>query len=192
MRRPSFPPDPLEETPSGTVQGGTAQGGTVQGSQERTGLAEATGVAEETARADDPVSGEAARPTPDTGHALTDWPGVRGTWAGRWRTLSRLPVTLMIASVLLGLGIVQLTFHLGHTVYRSFTWLQDTRQTSARVQALQRDVNMLHDAEKAASDPAYLEQLARCQGFVGQKEQVIVAPNAPTTPSENCQVIRLP
>lgn len=118
--------------------------------------------------------------------------GSRGTWAGRWHTLSRLPVTLMIASVLLGLGIVQLSFQLGNTIYRSVTWKQETQQTAGRVKTLQRDVNILRDAEKSASDPAYLEELARCQGFVGRGESVIVAQNAPTTPTENCQAVRLP
>lgn len=132
--------------------------------------------------------------TPTSEDALLDGTrlGEQGTWAGRWRTLGRLPVTLMLASVLLGLGIVQLTFHLGNSMYRSFTWTQQITQTRARVQALQRDVNILRDAEQAAQDPAYLEELARCQGYVRRSESVIVAPNPPTTPGENCQVIRLP
>lgn len=127
-------------------------------------------------------------------HALLDSPrlGERGTWAGRWRTLTRLPITLMISSVLLGLGIVQLTFHLGNSMYRSVTWTQEIKETSARVQGLQRDVNILRDAEKAAQNAEYLEQLARCQGYVRKTESVVVSPSAPTTPGENCQVIRLP
>lgn len=163
MRRPVTPPTPPEETPPEA-----AELPEQAGEQDKTG---------------------AASPDPD----FPPLPFIqRGSWAGRWRRLSRLPVTLMIASLLLGLGIVQLTFQLGNTAYRSLTWRQETRQTKARVAALQQDVNILRDAEKAAQDPAYLEELARCQGYVGHNENVVVATTAPTTPGENCQAVRLP
>ena len=120
----------------------------------------------------------------------------RGTLAGRWHALNRrwgrLPITLMIASLLLGLGIVQLSFQIGNSIYRSVTWSQDTRATLGRVHGLESDVHILQDAQKMASDPAYLEQLARCQGFVGGKEKVVVASNAPTNPGSSCDVVRLP
>lgn len=116
----------------------------------------------------------------------------RGTLQGRWRVLSRLPIIMMLASLLLGLGIVQLTFQIGNSIYRSATWQNETRETKARVAGLQKDVKILQDAESSASDPAYLEQLARCQGFVGRNEAVIVSPNAPTNPGESCAPVRLP
>ncbi len=119
-------------------------------------------------------------------------PPRRRTLASRWRALQRLPVTLMLASLLAGLGIVQLSFQLGLMTYRSVTWTQETRAAQMRVQGLERDVQVLQDAERSANDPTYLEQLARCQGFVGAKETVVVSPTAPSTPSDNCNARRLP
>lgn len=120
----------------------------------------------------------------------------RGTLAGRWQALSRqwsrLPVIMMLASLLLGLSIVQLSFQIGNSVYRSITWQRETRETLKQVRALQRDVKILKDAERMASDPTYLEQLARCQGFVGGHEEVVVATSASSTPGENCSAVRLP
>ncbi|UQN07338.1 cell division protein FtsB [Deinococcus sp. QL22] len=124
--------------------------------------------------------------------ASTPTPPRRRTLAARWRSVQRLPVTLMLASLLAGLGIVQLSFQLGLIAYRTTTWTQETNATQSRVQGLERDVRVLQDAERAASDPVYLEQLARCQGFVGAKETVVVSPAAPSTPSENCTARRLP
>ncbi|WP_034386605.1 hypothetical protein [Deinococcus sp. YIM 77859] len=119
-------------------------------------------------------------------------PPVRRDWRAFWRQVQRLPVTLMLASVLAGLGIVQLTFQLGNLVYRSVTWSGETRQTQQRIRDLERDLRVLREAEQAAFDPAYLEILARCQGFVGAEEKVVVSPRAPDTPSENCNTLRLP
>lgn len=120
----------------------------------------------------------------------------RNTLAGRWETLnrqlSRLPVIMMLASLLLGLGIVQLTFQIGNSIYRSVTWKQETQVTMKRVRELQQDVNILKDAERMALDPGYLEQLARCQGFVRNSERVVIATNAPTNPGDNCSAVRLP
>ncbi|MFC4640448.1 cell division protein FtsB [Deinococcus hohokamensis] len=109
-----------------------------------------------------------------------------------WRRISRLPLSMMLASVLSALGIVQLSFQLGNTAYRSLTWSAQTRETKARIQALERDVKILKDAERNASNPDYLREQARCQGFVGADEQVVVATNAPEIPGENCRVVRLP
>lgn len=115
-------------------------------------------------------------------------PGLRA----RWRQVRRLPFTLMITSLLAGLGIVQLSFQLGNLAYRTVIWTGETRAAEARIGALERDVRVLREAAAAAQDPAYLEQLARCQGFVGTEEEIIVAVGAPETPGENCAVRRLP
>ncbi len=122
--------------------------------------------------------------------------GRRGTLLGRWeplsRSLGRLPITMMMTSLLLALGIVQLTFQIGNSIYRTVVWTEDTRATQGRIAGLQHDVQVLQDAEKMATDPAYLEQLARCQGFVGGKETVVVATNAPANPGSSCDAVRLP
>ncbi|MFB9990726.1 cell division protein FtsB [Deinococcus oregonensis] len=139
----------------------------------------------------------AASALPDEESTLQDSgtaprPPRRRTLASRWRAAQRLPVTLMLASLLAGLGIVQLSFQLGLMAYRSVTWTQETRATQSRVQGLEQDVKVLQDAERSASDPSYLEQLARCQGFVGAAETVVVSSTAPGTPSDNCVARRLP
>ena len=110
-----------------------------------------------------------------------------------FQRLQRLPLTMMAASLLAGLGIVQLTFQLGNSVYRTLTWSAETRQTQARVQTLERDVQILQDAVRASQDPEYLRALARCRGFVGKNERVVVASDAPDTPpGENCKALRVP
>ncbi|AWT34229.1 hypothetical protein GCM10008956_33720 [Deinococcus arenae] len=118
-------------------------------------------------------------------------PPPRRDW---WRRLQRLPLSMMLASALLGLGIVQLTFQLGHSLYRTSIWTSDTQATRLRIQGLQSDIEELQDAVKAAQTPEHLRELARCRGYVGADEQVIVARSAPTpdTPSENCQALRVP
>ena len=198
MRRPVTPPKPPEKTPGGSGETTSRPDAQANSDAPFKDARFSTDPQASTASADTAPTPDAQADAPsststDSGpYTLLDSLGRSGTWAGRWRTLSRLPVTLMISSVLLGLGIVQLTFHIGNSLYRSFTWQQEINQTNARVQNLQRDVNILRDAEKAAQDPAYLEELARCQGFVRTSESVIVSPQASTTPGENCQVIRLP
>ncbi|WP_230275478.1 MULTISPECIES: cell division protein FtsB [unclassified Deinococcus] len=124
-------------------------------------------------------------------------PPTRDTWWQRaeryFQRLQRLPLTMMAASLLAGLGIVQLTFQLGNSVYRTLTWSAETRQTQARVQTLERDVQILQDAVRASQDPEYLRALARCRGFVGKNERVVVASDAPDTPpGENCKALRVP
>lgn len=109
-----------------------------------------------------------------------------------WQRLGRLPLAMILTSLLAALGIVQLSFQLGNTVYRSVTWMQETQKTQAHIRQLERDVRVLQDAEKNANDPTYLRQLARCQGFIGVNEKIIVSPDAPDTPGENCQEVRLP
>ncbi|KEF33986.1 MULTISPECIES: hypothetical protein [Deinococcus] len=116
----------------------------------------------------------------------------RRGWRSRWRRLQRLPVALVVASLLSALGIVQLSFQLGNLVYRTVTWQGETRAAEERIRALERDVRVLREAEAAALDPAYLEVLARCQGFVGENEELVVAENAPDAPGEICHTLRLP
>ncbi len=109
-----------------------------------------------------------------------------------WRQAQRLPVTMMLASLLAGLGIVQLSFQLAQSAYRAVTWTQETRATQARVQGLERDVRILKEAQANARTPEYLREQARCLGMVGETETVIVAEGAPETVDALCDVKRLP
>ncbi|MDV6373117.1 cell division protein FtsB [Deinococcus arenicola] len=108
------------------------------------------------------------------------------------RRLMRLPLTMMLTSLLAGLGIVQLSFQLVNTAYRSSTGSQQSAEARTHIQSLERDVQVLQDAEDNAVTPGYLRELARCQGFVGVGERVVVSPEAPASPGENCSVVRLP
>ena len=116
-------------------------------------------------------------------------PRPRGSW---WRRAARLPLALMLTSLLAALGIVQLSFQLLNTGYRTLSWSQQRSETQARIDALERDIAVLQAARAASNDPNYLRQLARCQGFVGATETVVVSPSAPDVPGENCQIVRLP
>ena len=98
---------------------------------------------------------------------------------------------MIIASLLLGLGTVQLAFQIGNSAYRTVTWRQETAEVQARVDALQRDVRTLKDAQQAASTVEYLRTLARCQGFVDPGELVVVATGAQTS-GTICDSLRLP
>ena len=110
----------------------------------------------------------------------------------QWRLLQRLPLSMMLASLLLFLGSVQMVYQLGNNIYRTVVWRQETAQTQARVEKLQGELRILKDAEAAAADPAYLRTLARCYGYVGQGETVVVAKGAPDSPAEICDMQRLP
>ncbi|SEJ37190.1 hypothetical protein SAMN04488058_10712 [Deinococcus reticulitermitis] len=113
-------------------------------------------------------------------------------WRARWRRLRRFPLTMMIASLLLALGTVQLAFQIGTSVYRTVTWRQETAQVQVRVDTLQRDVQTLKDAQQAGSTVEYLRTLARCQGFVDPGELVVVASRAAGASGNICDSLRLP
>jgi cell division protein FtsB len=109
-----------------------------------------------------------------------------------WEEVRRLPLTMMIASLLAALGIVQMTFLLGHGVYRYVTWQQQTMQVRAQQAQLKADVQILQDARDRANDAEYLGALSRCLGYVGKNEQVLVANSAEESSSGNCDPVRLP
>ncbi|WP_229783976.1 cell division protein FtsB [Deinococcus sedimenti] len=118
-------------------------------------------------------------------------PPPRRDW---WRRLQRLPLSMMLASALLALGIVQLTFQVGHSLYRTTTWTRDTEAAQARIRDLERDIEELQDAVAAAQTPEHLRELARCEGFVGVTEKKIVARSASPQdgPTEICKILRVP
>ncbi|ADV68616.1 hypothetical protein [Deinococcus maricopensis] len=109
-----------------------------------------------------------------------------------WQQWRRLPLAMVIASVLAGLGIVQMTFLIGHTAYRSVTWSREARQARADVKVLREDIRVLTEVQTHANDPVYLGALARCLGFVGAEERVVVDENAVEPKSGNCEPVRLP
>jgi cell division protein FtsB len=64
---------------------------------------------------------------------------------------------------------------LAQGLYRDHSWKAEARATRARVAALEHKVaDASERASSAASDPAYLEALARRLGYVKEGERVIV------------------
>ena len=111
----------------------------------------------------------------------------------RWEEVRRLPLTMMIASLLAALGIVQMSFLVGQSVYRCLNWTQQTGQALEQQAQLQQDVQVLEGAKARASDPEYMNALARCIGYVGKNEEVVVAQGAQVSPTGgNCDPVRLP
>lgn len=99
---------------------------------------------------------------------------------------------MMIACLLAGLGTVQLTFLIGNGLYRTYTWQQETRAVRQEIAGLGTDLRILNEAQVHASDPQELKAQARCLGFVGKNETVVVAQNAPDGVSSNCDAVRMP
>lgn len=83
-----------------------------------------------------------------------------------------VPVTVF--TVIAALGVLQITALVLLTLYRHFDWSAQAARERAQVQQLQLEVKELRERVQLSSDPAYLEGLARKQGFVKQGERVIV------------------
>ncbi|MGY2896100.1 cell division protein FtsB [Deinococcus sp. UYEF24] len=109
-----------------------------------------------------------------------------------WAEVQRLPVSMMIACLLAGLGAVQLTFLIGNGLYRSYVWQTQTRTVKQEIASLNTDLRVLREAQAHADDPQELQAQARCLGFVGKGETVIVAQDAPDGASNNCDAVRMP
>ena len=114
---------------------------------------------------------------------LKNWP----TWA-EWQ---RLPLSMMIACLLAGLGTVQLTFLIGNGLYRTYIWEQNTRTVKQEIASLTTDLRVLKEAQAHADDPQELQAQARCLGFVGKGETVVVDQKAQGS-SNNCDAVRMP
>ena len=117
------------------------------------------------------------------------WPGGLPTWA----EVQRLPLSLMIACLLAALGTVQMTFLIGNGLYRNHMWQQEIRSVKLDTLALNTDLRVLNEALAHADDPQELQAQARCLGFVGRSETVIVDQNAQGgTGGNNCDAVRMP
>ncbi len=84
----------------------------------------------------------------------------------------RIPVTLMM--VVAALGLLQITALILLTLYRHFDWSYQADLKRQTVQQLQLEVGELRERVRLSSDPAYMEGLARKQGFIQDGERVIV------------------
>lgn len=98
---------------------------------------------------------------------------------------------MMIACLLAGLGTVQLTFLIGNGLYRTYIWEQNTRTVKQEIASLTTDLRVLKEAQAHADDPQELQAQARCLGFVGKGETVVVDQKAQGS-SNNCDAVRMP
>ncbi len=99
----------------------------------------------------------------------------------------------MIACLLAALGTVQMTFLIGNGLYRNYIWQQEVRNVKLDLAALNTDLRVLNEARTHADDPQELQAQARCLGFVGTNETVIVDQNAQGgTGGNNCDAVRMP
>ncbi len=81
---------------------------------------------------------------------------------------------LLIA--LAAIGVLHATALMVVTLYRDHAWNQQATETRQRIKRLELQVNQLTERRrKASTDEAYLEELARNQGFVKKTETVTVA-----------------
>jgi hypothetical protein len=121
------------------------------------------------------------------------WLRVRlpGQWP-TWAALQRLPLSMMIACLLAGLGTVQLTFLIGNGLYRNYMWQKETAAVKQEIVGLKGDLRVLNEVQAHADDPDELRAQARCLGFVGRTETVVVAQDAPEGASNNCDAVRMP
>ena len=120
---------------------------------------------------------------------MSVWRGGLPTWA----EVQRLPLSLMIACLLAALGTVQMTFLIGNGLYRNHMWQQEIRSVKLDTLALNTDLRVLNEALAHADDPQELQAQARCLGFVGRSETVIVDQNAQGgTGGNNCDAVRMP
>ncbi|WP_051964596.1 septum formation initiator family protein [Deinococcus misasensis] len=92
--------------------------------------------------------------------------------------MKRPPILMVILSVLAGLGIIQMTVLIGYSIYRTVEFHQQINELEGRVSLLKQDVADLKNMRQKSYDPEFLRQLARCQGFVGEKEEILVDKNA--------------
>lgn len=81
---------------------------------------------------------------------------------------------LTVVCVVVSLGIVQQVFLLGQSVVRTAQWVMDARAEQALITELREDVRALRDVVSQSAAPEGMRELARCQGFVGMDEDVLV------------------
>ena len=109
-----------------------------------------------------------------------------------WRRFQRLPLLMILTSFLAALGMIQTSFQIGHMIYRSVIWNAENAVAQKNIRELERDIANLKAAQTSLNDSVYMSELARCQGFVGADEAVIIDPQAPKTQGDNCAAIRFP
>ena len=81
----------------------------------------------------------------------------------------------LLLTILLGLGLLQLTIWTGLTLYRHVDAAQAASVEQERINKLKLEIKLLKErATQAREDTLYLERLARKQGFVKRGETVIV------------------
>ncbi len=93
---------------------------------------------------------------------------------------SRETVLYGILTLVIALGVLQISALLGLTLFRQLEVNANIRNEQARVKKLQNEVNDLKTRfQEAKTDPVYLEFAARNLGFIKKGELVIIPTNKP-------------
>ncbi len=93
---------------------------------------------------------------------------------------SRETVLYGILTLVIALGLLQISALLGLTLFRQLEMNANIRSEQTRVIKLQEDVkNQKTRFQEAKTDPVYLEFAARNLGFIKKGERVIVPTNKP-------------
>ena len=80
-----------------------------------------------------------------------------------------------LLTLLLAVGLIQLTIWTGVTLYRHVEAAQGIALEQEKIAVLKLEVQLLEQrAKQAREDSTYLERLARKQGFVKRGETVII------------------
>jgi cell division protein FtsB len=93
---------------------------------------------------------------------------------------SRETVLYGILTLVIGLGILQISALLGLTLFRQLEMSANINTEQRQVNTLQSEIKDLNTRlEQAKTDPVYLETAARNLGFIKKGEKVII-PKAPS------------
>lgn len=103
---------------------------------------------------------------------------------------------LMLSCGVFALGSVQTVFHLAGGVMRARAWQEQTAGTLHNNERLLEEINILRSAKTQLAGDSYMEEIARCWGYVGAGERVIISAahseTARLPTASNCQEYRLP
>ena len=80
----------------------------------------------------------------------------------------------IVISLAAALGLMQMTLFIGYSLHRSFEQRGQIALERVQVAALEQKVAQLKELKGKAQDPLFLEELARCQGFVKGGERVLI------------------
>ena len=80
----------------------------------------------------------------------------------------------IVISLAAALGLMQMTLFIGYSIHRSLEQRGQISLERGQVAALEDKVRQLEELKIRANNLPFLEELARCQGFVKSGERVLI------------------